>query len=297
VSARESSLREYDAIVVGARVAGAATAMLLARQGLDVLAVDRGRSGSDTLSTLALMRSGVMQLHRWGLLDAVREAGTPPVRRTIFQYAEETVAVEIKPAFGVDALYAPRRTVLDSLLVDAARDAGAEMRFRVSVQDLQRDTSGRVTGIIGHDERRQRFEARARIVIGADGTQSLVARSTGAEVTKSAQGAGGVIYGFFRGVGAGAYEWAFNSGVAAGIIPTNDDACCVFASTAAARFQSEIGSDLEGRFHRILGEVNPELAQRVSAGEPTEGLRGFGGIDSHFRSAWGPGWALVGDAG
>src|SRR5215211_8358862 len=110
----------YDAVVVGARAAGAATAMLVARAGLRVLVVDRSRYGADTLSTHALMRGGVVQLHRWGLLDRIIEAGTPAVRRTTFRYGGDEVAVQIKPSHGVDALYAPRRTILDPVLVDAA---------------------------------------------------------------------------------------------------------------------------------------------------------------------------------
>jgi flavin-dependent dehydrogenase len=297
VSREESTSGQYDAIVVGARAAGAATAMLLARQGLDVLVVDRGHRGSDTLSTLALMRSGVMQLHRWGLLDAVVEAGTPPIRRTLFHYGDETLAVRIEPAFGVDALYAPRRTVLDPILADAAEKAGAKMRFRVPVQDLLRDSSGRVTGIVGHDEEGKPFEARAAIVIGADGAKSSVARAVGAEVTRKARGAGGVIYGFFRGIGDDAYEWAFNDGAASGVIPTNGNASCVFASTAASRFESELRADLESGFSRLLDRVNPEMARRVAASESTERLRGYPGLDSYFRESCGPGSALVGDAG
>lgn len=110
----------FDALVIGARCAGAATAMLMARHGMRVLAVDRGAYGTDTLSTHALMRGGVLQLHRWGLLPRVAALDTPAVRSTLFQYGEEVVDVAIRPADGVDALYAPRRTVLDSMLVDAA---------------------------------------------------------------------------------------------------------------------------------------------------------------------------------
>ena len=109
----------YDAVIVGARAAGAATAMLLARAGLRVLVVDRSRYGADTLSTHALMRGGVLQLHRWGLLDRVVDAGTPPIRHTTFHYATTSI-ITIKPSHGVDALYAPRRTLLDPVLVDAA---------------------------------------------------------------------------------------------------------------------------------------------------------------------------------
>ena len=97
--------QRYDAVVVGARCAGAATAMLLARQGLSVLLVERDRHGADTLSTLALMRAGVLQLHRWGLLDRVRAAGTPPITSTSFIYGDETITVPIKSRNGVDALY------------------------------------------------------------------------------------------------------------------------------------------------------------------------------------------------
>src|SRR6476659_9378936 len=112
--------RGWDVIVVGARVAGATTTMLLARAGMRVLCVDRSRYGSDTISTHALMRGGVMLLQDWGLLPELVAAGTPPVRRTVFHYGDESVAVSIKPSAGVDALYAPRRTVLDRVLADAA---------------------------------------------------------------------------------------------------------------------------------------------------------------------------------
>ena len=105
-----------DAVVVGARCAGSATAMLLARAGLSVLLVDRDRHGADTLSTLALMRAGVLQLHRWGLLERLRAAGTPAIESTSFVYGDESITLPIKPRDGVDALFSPRRTVLDALL-------------------------------------------------------------------------------------------------------------------------------------------------------------------------------------
>ena len=130
-------------MVVGARAAGAATARLLARSGLSVLLVDRWRYGTDTLSTHALMRGGVLQLRRWGLLEQVIAAGTPPVRQATFRYDGQVVAVAIKPSYGVDALYAPRRTVLDPILVDAAEAAGAEVRFGVAVTEVERDRPDR----------------------------------------------------------------------------------------------------------------------------------------------------------
>src|SRR6478752_4753526 len=134
----------YDAVIVGARCAGTATAMLLARAGFDVLVVDQGARGADTLSTLALMRAGALQLSRWRLLDAIKAAGTPPIETTTFHYRHDAVEIRIKPRDGVDALYAPRRTLLDPLLADAATAVGAEVVYRARVTELLRDATGRV---------------------------------------------------------------------------------------------------------------------------------------------------------
>ena len=170
----------YDVVVVGARAAGAATAMLLARQGRRVLLLDRDRYGADTLSTHALMRGGVFLLSRWGLLDRIVDAGTPPVRQTRFDYGTDSVTVAIKPTLGVQALYAPRRTVLDPVLVHAAVAAGAEVRFGVGVAGLLRDDSGRVVGVHGRDRTGAAVAVRAGLTVGADGIRSTVARAAGA---------------------------------------------------------------------------------------------------------------------
>ncbi|MGB9302927.1 MAG: FAD-dependent monooxygenase, partial [Mycobacterium sp.] len=138
----------YDAIVVGGRCAGAATAMLLSRGGMRVLVVEATRPGSDTLSTHALMRGGVLQLHRWGLLDTVVAAGTPAIVSTEFAYGDDIETVDIRPSGGISALRAPRRTVLDALLLEAARTAGAEVRAPARVTRLLTD-GGRVRGIEG----------------------------------------------------------------------------------------------------------------------------------------------------
>ena len=135
-------------IVVGARAAGAATAMLLARAGLRRCSLDQSASAPDTLSTHALMRGGVLQLSRWGLLDEIVAAGTPPVKRTTFTYGDEQVVINIKPSHGVDALYAPRRTLLDP----RARPAPPSMpawtcTTGTSVTDLIERARRRVVGV------------------------------------------------------------------------------------------------------------------------------------------------------
>src|SRR5215218_5278480 len=142
----------YDAVVIGARCAGAATALLLARSGAKVLMVDRQPYGSDTMSTHALMRGANIQLNRWGLMPRISAAGTPAIRSTTFHYGQETIRVDIKPDHGVDCLFGPRRTVLDRILVDAAREAGAEVRHGVALSNLHVVGSGeRVTGALLRD--------------------------------------------------------------------------------------------------------------------------------------------------
>jgi 2-polyprenyl-6-methoxyphenol hydroxylase-like FAD-dependent oxidoreductase len=290
--------KRYDVIVVGARASGAATAMLLARHGLEVLALDRGRYATDTLSTNALMRAGVLQLHRWGLVDRLREAGTPPVRAAEFHYGGDTLRVPIKPADGVDALFAPRRSVLDRILVDAAREAGVDMQFGVSVDGLQRDANGRVIGIVGRDERGKPITPRAAVTVGADGVKSRVAREVEAEVTRTGTDTGAVVFGYFRNTGVeDAYIWSYDEKVSAGFIPTNDDAVCVFTGSHQLRFKQEIQRDIAAGFYAVLGEAAPAFADRIQKENQVEHFRGFPGIIGYYRRPWGDGWALVGDAG
>ena len=152
----------YDVVVVGARCAGAATALLLARSGLRVLLVDRSTPGKDTLSTHALMRTGVHLLERFGVLDDIKSAGTPPVTRSEMVYDGQRAAVEVKPSHGVTALYAPRRTLLDALLAKEAMAAGVDVAFDVTVTGVNRDATGRVTGIRGR-HKSTRFRAQAEL--------------------------------------------------------------------------------------------------------------------------------------
>ena len=285
----------YDVIIAGARCAGAATALLLARQGARVLLLDKSRYGTDTLSTHALMRGAVLQLHNWGLLPRVIAAGTPPVRSANFYLPGAVSTVEIKPKNGVEALYAPRRTVLDAILADAARDAGADVRFGASVTGLRRGRAGRVTGITGRAGP-ARLEVSADLVIGADGRRSAVARWAGARTAHVAPASGAAIYRYVRDGTTEGYHWYFRDGAAAGVIPTNDGLACVFAATRAAGLRREPGG-AGAAWRRILGRAAPELAerldQRVAAGPP----RVFPGLTGYLREAAGPGWALVGDAG
>ncbi len=289
----------YDAVVIGARAAGAATAMLLSRRGLRVLLVDRTRKGSDTLSTHALLRAGVLQLGRWGLIDAVRAAGTPPVRTVSFHYGDDVVAVPIKPRDGVDAMYAPRRTVLDGILADAAAAAGADVMFGPRLLDVIRNRAGRISGVVLEDRQGRVSLIRAGIVIGADGFNSTLARLVSAETYRMGRHAAGTVYGYWTDVDVepNQYHWHFGPGVAAGVIPTNDGASCVFASMPAERFEAETRHDIAAGYLQVIREHAGGLSAALEKARPVSMLRGFKGEVGRYRQSWGPGWALVGDAG
>jgi flavin-dependent dehydrogenase len=289
-------MEHRDVVVVGGRVAGAAVALLLARQGLSVVVLERARRGDDTNSTHALMRGGAALLRQWGLLDRIADAGTPAVRQTRFYYPGETSTVSIKPAAGVDALYAPRRPVLDAILADAAVAAGASVRYGVTVTDLIRDADGRVIGVVGRDRFGVPVEIRAGLTVGADGRDSLVARRADAATERVGVGSSAFVYGYWPGLPVIGYEWFYRPGGTAGLIPTNDGEVCVFAGVPARRFADEFRGDLPGLYRRVLKEVTEGADGRLTV-EPPRRLRAFPGRPGFVRRAFGPGWALVGDAG
>lgn len=288
---------QYDAIVVGARVAGAATAMLLARAGLNVLVVDRTAAGSDTLSTHALMRSGVLQLARWGLLPAVQAAGTPPVTRTVFDYGARETAVTLGESAGVSALYAPRRTVLDPILVDAAAAAGATVLFGISVGELRRDLGGRVCGIVARDRLGRQVVATAPVVIGADGLWSTVAEAVDAPVLATGRHASAVWSTYVSGLPDEGYRWSYAPGAGAGFIPTNDGLTCIFVGGPAGGFAVPSRNRRWEALLDTAATAVPIAGERLRAATPVEPVRGWPGIPSRRRRSHGPGWALVGDAG
>lgn len=283
----------YDVVIVGGRVGGAATALLLARRGHRVLVLDQEQPGRDTLSTHALMRTGVLQLQRWGLLDRVVAAGTPAVDRVTFHYGDQTVPIMLD-----EPLYAPRRTVLDPILVDAAREAGAEFRFGARTDRILWGSGGRVAGVAGAERGGTPFAARARVTVGADGRNSQIARAVRAPITRSAPTVGAVIYGYWSGLEHTGYEWGFRRERAAGLMPTNDGLTCVWASGPAATVIDRMHGDREAAIGELLAETTTDLARRVRAGTLRGVLRGAANLPPNLsRRPWGAGWALVGDAG
>lgn len=282
----------YDAIVIGARVAGAPTAMLLARKGYRVLLLDRSRFPSDTMSTHYLQQDGVRRLQHWGLLDRLVEAGTPPIPRLTFDMGPMTMPAP--PAPDAPPAFCPRRMVLDAILVRAAVEAGAELREGFSVQEILID-DGRVAGVRGRAQG-DAVEERARIVIGADGMRSILARTVKPEVYNTRPTLGCGYYSYWSGIPHdGGAELHLRDGNALFLFPTNDDQTCVAVEWQNHRFH-EVRSDIEGSFFAALAK-SPALGERVRAGSREERFSGTGDLPNFFRKPYGHGWALVGDAG
>jgi 2-polyprenyl-6-methoxyphenol hydroxylase-like FAD-dependent oxidoreductase len=284
----------FDVIVVGARVAGSATAMLLARKGLEVLVVDRAAFPSDTLSTHQVQPSGGARLRRWGLLDAVVASNAPAARRVRFDQNQIVLDGSLPNLDGVDAVYSPRRTVLDAILVDAARAAGAEVRENFVVDEILFE-DGRAAGIRGHGKGSGEVTERARLIVGADGKHSLVARAVRAPETHSKPSLSMAYYTYWANVHSDGGEIYNRPRRSAGAWPTNDGLLMTFVSWPASEFRA-FRDDIEGNFLRTL-DLAGDLGERVRSGERVERFLGTADLPNVVRRPYGPGWALVGDAG
>jgi flavin-dependent dehydrogenase len=288
---------EHDVIVVGARCAGAPLAMLLARDGHDVLVVDRADLPSDTLSTHAIARGGVVMLHRWGLLDEVVASGAPEIRSVSFHVGDAPPVVRtIKCANGVDHLLAPRRHILDDILLREAWDAGATVRTGVAVTRVETAPDGRVCGVRMRDREGRETVARARFVVGADGVHSRVARAVGARVIDERPALGAAHYTYVSGLDGEGFEFHIGVRGFAGVFRTHDGEANVWVCVPEDRGLRGLTPRTHA-FLALLADISPTLAARVERGAITAPVRGAIGLPNHAREAAGPGWALCGDAG
>lgn len=285
----------YDAVVVGARCAGSATALLLGRKGYKVLLVDRASFPSDlAFSTHYIHQSGIALLKRWGLLDKVAASNCPPITTLYFDFGKFILTGSPPPADGVQEAYAPRRKVLDAILVSAAVASGVELRTEFSVSELLFE-DGSVCGIRGREKGGSPVVEKSRIVIGADGMHSTVARAVQAAEYNAKEPLQGPYFSYWSGVQMKGFE--FHPGVYRGSFGwmTNDGLALVGVGFAA-KDHPAVRADIEGNYLRAIAEDAPDLDERLRNGHREERFVG-GLVPNYFRKPSGPGWALVGDAG
>lgn len=287
------SNKNYDVIVVGARCAGSPTAMLLARKGYKVLVVDKSTFPSDTISTHLVHPPGMAALRRWGLHDELTATGCPPIHTYAFDMGPFTLTGRPGTA-DEPASYGPRRTVLDKILVDAASSAGAEVREGFTVEDVVVD-DGKVTGIRGHDKGGKTVTEEAKLVVGADGRHSLVARDVKPEQYNEKPPLLAGYYSYWSGLPMEGRFEAYDRGTRSfAVWPTNDALTLVVGGWPVAEFD-ENKKDIEGNFMKMLDLV-PSFAERARAGKREDRFYGAF-VPNYFRKPFGDGWALVGDAG
>jgi len=286
----------YDAIIVGARCAGAPTALLLARKGYKVLLLDRGTFPSDMpFSNHYMHQTGSARLKRWGLLDALAATNCPPIRTNHFDYGAFSLTGSPVPAEGgVTEAYAPRRLKLDPVLVDAAVKAGAELREGFSVQEVLWEKD-RVSGVRGHQKNGSAVNEHARITIGADGMFSTVAKAVQAEEYKSGPALEGSWYAYFSGVPMIGWHLWLRPDRVIFAYNTNDNLSLIGVAFCAKDLPM-VRTNIERHHSAVIQQHAPELWERMQAGKRESRFVG-GAIPSFVRKPYGPGWALVGDAG
>ncbi len=285
----------YDAIVVGARCGGSPTAILLARKGYKELLLDKSTFPTDIMSTHYIHPPGVARLQRWGLLDRLRASNCPPILQVIFQLGGVPFTPPPPPpGVPVPEAFCPRRTVLDKILVGGAVEAGVEIREGFSVREIVSD-GDRVTGVRGDVKRGQTVEEAARIVIGADGLHSTVARTVRPPEYNTKPTLTFAYYAYWSGVPLDGAELYMFEGAGILAFPTNDGLSCIAAGGPTEEFH-EFRKDIEGNFLKTMDLV-PSLGKRVRGGKREERFVGTNDQPNYFRRPYGPGWALVGDAG
>jgi 2-polyprenyl-6-methoxyphenol hydroxylase-like FAD-dependent oxidoreductase len=283
----------YDAIVVGARCSGSPTAMLLARKGYRVLMVDRATFPSDTVSTHFIHPPGMAALERWGLRDSLAASGCPPIRTYTFDFGPVTISGSPRADEDIDEGYCPRRPVLDTMLVHAAAEAGAEVREGFAVEEIVVE-DGTVVGIRGKDADGTTVTERARVVVGADGRNSSVAKAVQPEQYGEKPAVGPAFYSYWSGVGSSGFEVAIRDRCGMAAFPTHDDLTLVIVGLPEDDFNAA-RSDVEGTFLRTLDSA-PALSERVRGGKREERFHAASDLAGYFRKPYGSGWALVGDA-
>ncbi|WP_331731077.1 aminotransferase class I/II-fold pyridoxal phosphate-dependent enzyme (plasmid) [Kitasatospora sp. NBC_00070] len=299
----------YDAIVVGGRLAGAATAAHLARRGQDVLVLERDTFPKDVLSTHFMWPRGASYLNRLGLLDRIAKEAplfdevdvTIEGIRIRGGVAEDDLRARFRELHGhdsgvVNVSFSARRHLLDDLLSRHATACGADIRQNARVTGLVQE-DGRVTGVVWRQGLRGPEQStRARVVIGADGRRSAVARLVGSPYRDVRRNCTFACYTYFPGrlVTAPVLQRRGRLGIA--LSPTSGGETMVLVYGPSEWYKT-FRQDAEGNFARALDQVAPDLCALVrEAGPRSSGLFMTDDQSAYIREPVGPGWALAGDA-
>jgi 2-polyprenyl-6-methoxyphenol hydroxylase-like FAD-dependent oxidoreductase len=279
----------FDVIVVGARCAGAPLATMLARAGLRVCVVDKDRFPSDTLSTHGIQPTGVQVLERLGVLDTLLEVAPPMVRaRMVFDDA--VALIDDVPAITGAPVLSVRRPTLDQVLVNAAAEAGAEVRTQTAVTGLVVDC-GRVAGVTS-----TAGNLRAPLVVGADGTRSTVAKLVGARESHPTPNGRVFMWSYYEADPTNGEMWIGKLDDYAYLVTPTDDGLTLVGACPSIDRRDEVRGDREAVYRAGI-RAWPELHAGVAGARREGQIHTMANMHGFFRASAGPGWVLVGDAG
>ncbi len=288
-----------DAVIVGARCAGSATATALARAGRSAVCIERAKFPADTLSTHLLFLGGVLELQRLGALDRVLALGPPRLPEASMAWGRHEIRTGYTPVDGVDYALCVRRPGLDAALVATAREAGAEIREGCQALGCVWD-EGRMVGVRYRDADGIEREVRAPLVIGADGRKSLVAREAGVVETPRLfnPNGRGCYFAYWRDgrpeLRSCASQWRQGRELVTAF--PCDDGLVLVLLMPPVDSADDFRVDLEAEYLRTVHSV-PGLAARLDGARLVSKVRHTNSTASYFRRSRGPGWALPGDAG
>lgn len=284
----------FDCVVIGARVAGAATATLLAQQGLRVALLDRDDVSGPTLSTHVF--GDWDAFGTLGVIHQLLDAGAPVITRFRTDVAGCATDADLAVTPHVLAL---RRERLDRILLDRALAHREVTWFEgCAVSRLLRDHDGTVTGVLMRDPGGRQSELPARVVIGADGRASTTARQVGAESYVEHPAVRCAYYAYYRGVAPmpiPTFEYFWWGSDVVLVAPCDGDLHCVCVMPPTEEFPLW-RRDHTAEFSRRLAAIDT-LAPRLLDAERVGRVLGTAKLESYLRTPSGPGWALVGDAG
>ncbi len=299
-SSAPTSTESFDVVVVGARCAGSGAAIALARAGRSVLVVDRSSFPSDTLSTHVNFPSAVAEIDKLGALERVLECDPPKCHYGMVDAGGDRCLQRFAEVDGIDYGICVPRPHFDNALVETAREAGAEIRERTSFERVVW-RGGRVAGVVVSDAEGTETEVACKLLIGADGRRSTVARHVGSERPyRGSRNDRGCAFFYMDDPKVGT-EWRDrliqlrNADTHALIFPCPDDrVLCLFmgpaTEVAGARRRPE-------EFWQRMLEENPAVEERLGGATNMTKLRSSADNPAFFRRSSGPGWALCGDAG
>jgi flavin-dependent dehydrogenase len=284
----------HDAIIIGAGVAGSPTGLLAARAAHKILLLDKPKA-TDNPATEIMWTGATAKLDRWGLLEEFQALGAPPLQRVRVDLFGTVLSGSPTGVGGVRDFYVPRRAALDKLLLEEAARVGVEVRQDFEVTEIVRSGT-RVTGVRGKTKSGETVEESAKIVVGADGRNSVVAQAVKAELQKDGPAGCAYYYALWSGVKADSADVTMREGRAYGWAPTHDGLTRVFAAWSEAAFPGS-ANDVDGTYQKVL-KSDPRISDLLASGKMEGKILGTGfGVSAFMRASYGPGWALVGDAG